>query len=165
MSLEKEFEQLFKDADLNEAEIEYFKEDIENAVQANLEKASDYYANKKTQFCLVHYALEAYKETAKSGLAKILGILPKDEKLEILKNLIGCRIDTHYNTGGIVTDVNGPFHDGYYTLFYAHDRDGSRCWINSIKVDDDLVTCEGVPLKISGQSKPRQLDILNALLI
>lgn len=39
MSLEKEFEQFFKDADLNEAETEYFTEDIKNAIQVNIVQA------------------------------------------------------------------------------------------------------------------------------
>lgn len=32
----------------------------------------------------------------------------RDEKLDALKNIIGCRVSTHYNTGGIVIAVAGP---------------------------------------------------------
>lgn len=79
-----------------------------------------------------------------------------DEKLEVLKNIIGCRVDTHYHTGGVVIEVNGPFGDRY-TLTYKVG--GSKYWINSIRVEDGVITCEGKPLKISGQPAPRQLSL------
>ena len=82
----------------------------------------------------------------------------RDEKLDALKNIIGCRVDTHYRTGGIAIAVAGPFGD-CHTITYRHDRDGKKCWINSIRVEDGVITCEGVPLKISGQPTPRQLSL------
>ncbi|MEG3071060.1 MAG: hypothetical protein RQM92_09800 [Candidatus Syntrophopropionicum ammoniitolerans] len=75
----------------------------------------------------------------------------RDEKLDALKNIIGCRVSTHYNTGGIVIAVAGPF-GGCYTITYKHDRDGKKCWINSIRVGEDgVITYEKASLKISGQ--------------
>lgn len=48
-----------------------------------------------------------------------------DEKIKLQK-IIGCRIKTHYNTGGIVTRISGP-HGNFYTLNYEDPRDRHIC--------------------------------------
>lgn len=80
MSLKKEFEQFFKETNLNEAETEYFTEDVENAIQAGFTSVRNYYTNVETQHCLVAYAKGEYKEIAKSGLDKIWNTLRKTKK-------------------------------------------------------------------------------------
>lgn len=80
MSLEKEFEQFFKEANLNEAETEYFTEDIKNAIQGGFTSVRNYYTNTETQYCLVTYAKDEYKEIARNGLDKIWNILQKTRK-------------------------------------------------------------------------------------
>jgi transcriptional regulator with XRE-family HTH domain len=71
------------------------------------------------------------------------------QELDLVKAIIGCRIETHYGTVGIVDEVIGPFEDGFYTIVYKHPVDGKKCWINSITGKDNTVLCEGVPLKIT----------------
>jgi hypothetical protein len=72
---------------------------------------------------------------------------------ELLLTLIGKEIRTHYNTGGIVTNIHGP-HNAYgpdsWTINYTEDgkKRKNPCIINSIKVEDGVITCEGKPLQI-----------------
>lgn len=76
----------------------------------------------------------------------------------LVKSLIGKEIRTHYNTGGIVINVSGP-HDAYgansWTINYTKDgkKSKSYCIINSIKVENGIITCDGKPLKIIEQKK------------
>lgn len=79
--------------------------------------------------------------------------------MQNVKQLIGCEIKTHYGTGGIVTRIIGPFEDGNYTIVYKHSRDGSRCWINTIKCQDGIITCENIPLQILGRVEPYQITL------
>lgn len=82
---------------------------------------------------------------------------PEDCKIakerELLSQLIGKEIKTHYNTGGIVTNIIGP-HDRYgpgsWTINYTKDGKKSKnpFIINSIKVENGVITCEGKPLEI-----------------
>lgn len=89
---------------------------------------------------------------------------PKSDKaqdLDLVKSIIGHRIETHYGTGGIVDGVSGPYEDGFYTITYKHLVDGKKCWINSITVKENTVLCEGVPLKITavaGEKKPEDCE-------
>jgi hypothetical protein len=72
---------------------------------------------------------------------------------ELLSTLIGKEIRTHYNTGGIVTNIagqhpaNGP---GLWTINYTKDGKKSKnpCIINSIGIENGVITCEGKPLQI-----------------
>jgi|GEM_PF-1591779 len=89
------------------------------------------------------------------------------QELDLVKAIIGCRIETHYGTGGIVDEVIGPFEDGFYTIVYKHPVDGKKRWINSITVKENTVLCEGVPLKITealAEKKPVP-EIKTAILV
>lgn len=87
--------------------------------------------------------------------------------LAILKDLIGCEVKTHCGTGGIVTSVSGPHagdswrSPGTYTIMYRRTAapPNDKNWLNTIRVENGVVTCEHRPLKISGKPLPRQLDI------
>lgn len=78
---------------------------------------------------------------------------------ELLTQLIGKEIRTHYNTGGIVTNISGP-HDRYgpdsWTINYTKDGKKSKnpFIINSIKVENGVITCEGKPLQIIERYEP-----------
>lgn len=72
---------------------------------------------------------------------------------ELLSSLIGKEIRTHYDTGGIVFNVSGPYNSyglGSWTINYTKDgkKSNSPSIINSIKVENGVITCEGEPLKI-----------------
>lgn len=73
---------------------------------------------------------------------------------ELLSTLIGKEIRTHYNTGGIVTNIIGPHSHHYgpehWTINYTKDgkRSKSPFIINSIKVKNGIITCDGKPLQI-----------------
>lgn len=80
-----------------------------------------------------------------------------DQDLDLVKSIIGFRIDTHYCSGGIVDGVSGPYEDDFYTITYKHEINGKKCWINSITVKENTILCEGIPLKITevpGENKP-----------
>lgn len=89
------------------------------------------------------------------------------KKNSVLDALIGCRIQTHYGTGGIVTSYSGPYDDdelpwgkGRYTIQYRRENEKKpSCWINSIKVENDVVTCEGVLLQILGREEESQMSL------
>lgn len=71
----------------------------------------------------------------------------------LLSTLIGKEIRTHYNTGGIVTNVIGPhnaYGPGSWTINYTEDgkKRKNPCIINSIKVENGIITCDGKPLQI-----------------
>lgn len=71
----------------------------------------------------------------------------------LLSTLIGKEIRTHYNTGGIVTNVIGPhnaYGPGSWTINYTKDgkKRKNPCIINSIKVENGIITCDGKPLQI-----------------
>lgn len=72
----------------------------------------------------------------------------QEKELDLLKSIIGCRIKTHYGTGGIVDGVSEPYGDGFYTITYKHPINGKKCWINSISIRENTVLCESVPLLI-----------------
>jgi len=82
---------------------------------------------------------------------------------EILENLIGCRIQTHYGTGGIVTSYSGPhemYGPGSWSIQYRHDGEKiPHCNINSIKIENSVITCEGKPLKILGSEEDTQMSL------
>jgi hypothetical protein len=83
---------------------------------------------------------------------------------ELLLTLIGKEIRTHYNTGGIVTNVHGPhnaYGPGSWTINYTVNgkKSKSPCIINSIKVENGVITCEGKPLQII--KKEETLTALN----
>lgn len=87
-------------------------------------------------------------------------------KIDILENLIGCRIQTHYGTSGIVTSYSGPYEEvaplgkGCYTIRYRHeDEVKPSCWINSIKIENGVITCEGIPLKILDREENVQTSL------
>mgnify|MGYP000883415647 CR=1 FL=1 len=76
-----------------------------------------------------------------------------EEDRALLQSLIGKEIRTHYNTGGIVTNVFGPhtaYGPGSWSINYTKDGKPSKnhCIINSIKVENGIITCEGKPLQI-----------------
>lgn len=60
-----------------------------------------------------------------------------------------CTIRTSYGTGGQVTEVRGPYQPqpdhtmrpllGGWTIVYKHPRDGSKCWINEVFVEDGAI--------------------------
>lgn len=77
---------------------------------------------------------------------------------ERLQEIVGCRIKTHYNTGGIVTAIHGPY-GSHFTLNYEDERDGHRCIINTIRLENGVITCEGKPLKILDRVRPSQLEL------
>ena len=82
-----------------------------------------------------------------------------------LDNLIGRRIKTHYNTGGVVTSYSGPHGTGYngepgYSVTYR-DAHGDRCWLNSITVVGGVVICESQPLQIFEQVDAIQTDLFS----
>lgn len=83
-------------------------------------------------------------------------------KNPLLDRIIGCRIRTHYNTGGIVESYSGP-HDMYgpgsWTVVYRDQRDNGKCWINSIKAEGMTITCEGQPLEIFECERDTQLSL------
>ncbi|WP_353853106.1 hypothetical protein [Dehalobacter restrictus] len=82
-----------------------------------------------------------------------------DPKLELLKDIIGCQIKTHYNTGGTVIYAGHPREGNLYTINYTDPRDGHRCIINSITVENGNILCEGKPLEITGKPVTRQLTL------
>jgi len=90
----------------------------------------------------------SYQSTDENNQEQEFNETDKVQDSAQLKAIIGCHIETHYGTGGIVTDVSGPYENGFYTITYKHPRDGKKCWINSITVKENNVLCEGVPLKI-----------------
>lgn len=61
----------------------------------------------------------------------------------------GCVIRTGYGTGGRVIGVLGPYPPepdhtmrpllGGWTIVYRHPRDGSKCWINEVFVEDGVI--------------------------
>lgn len=78
---------------------------------------------------------------------------------ELLSALIGKEIKTHYNTGGIVTNVIGPhnmYGPGSWSINYTPDGKKSKSpfIINSIKIENGVITCEGKPLQIVEQKEP-----------
>jgi hypothetical protein len=108
-----------------------------------------------------------------------------DKIVPELEELIGCRIRTHYNTGGVVKSYHGPHEmngitsDGKrmasiaaelsgrtdwkplecFTIVYVHERDGGRCWINSITIENGQLMCEGIPLTIMEYVNPTQMRL------
>jgi hypothetical protein len=72
---------------------------------------------------------------------------------ELLLTLIGKEIRTHYNTGGIVFNISGPhtaYGPGSWSINYSEDGKKHKNFsiINSIKVENGVITCEGKPLRI-----------------
>jgi len=86
-------------------------------------------------------------------------------KNAILESLIGCQIQTHYGTGGVVTSYSGPFETerwgkGCWSIQYRHNGDVKpTCWINSIKIKNGVITCEDVPLKVLGREENTQMSL------
>jgi hypothetical protein len=83
---------------------------------------------------------------------------------DVLRLLIGCRIRHHEWFGGVCTAVEGPWNDGCYTVVYAHPEDGKPCWINSIRVENGVITYqhdyrERKPLIIEGRERQAQLSL------
>ncbi len=78
-TLTEDFEQLFDKAGLNEIEKEFFADDVVIAIWEDFKSAKDYYLDWNTQFCLVNYVKDKYKEMARNGLAKILKVLEGEE--------------------------------------------------------------------------------------
>lgn len=68
----KYIEELFMKANLTEEEKIYFIEDSKNAEILGYTNIKDYYNSKETQYCIVEYASEKYKQIAQNGLNKIL---------------------------------------------------------------------------------------------
>lgn len=89
-----------------------------------------------------------FKSEQKPGIAAV----DEDDEsgTDPVHALMGRTIQTHYNTGGVVTGVSGPKDDGFYTVNYRDPRDkGKRLsTINSITFSEGMVLCEGVPLTI-----------------
>ena len=75
--LKSSFINLFKKASLNNKELEYFMEDIEDVINnmEDINNAEEYYNLKETQYCCIEYAEKEWKEIAKSGLEKILNVI------------------------------------------------------------------------------------------
>ena len=86
-------------------------------------------------------------------------------KNALLDALIGCRIQTHYGTGGVVVSYSGPWDEvpwgkNCWTIRYLHDGDRSpTCYINSIKIEGGVITCEGKPLRILGRERNVQMSL------
>lgn len=88
-----------------------------------------------------------------------------NQKNALLEALIGCRIQTHYGTGGVVASYSGPYDDEHWghnswSITYKADRDRTpQCYINSIKTDGGVITCEGIPLKVIGREEETQMSL------
>lgn len=65
------FEQLFKVVRLTQSEVEYFTNDMQDALTLEFENVNQYYRSKETQFCMRTYTKPDYKRVMKSGLSKI----------------------------------------------------------------------------------------------
>jgi hypothetical protein len=77
---------------------------------------------------------------------------------ELLSSLIGKKIRTHYDTGGIVFNVSGPhnaYGPGSWSINYTEDGKKRKNFsiINSIKVENGVITCDGKPLQIIDQGE------------
>ena len=86
----------------------------------------------------------------------ILQLEPKEEQPgpDLVHALLGRTIKTHYNTGGVVTNVNGPKKDGFYTVNYKKNlQDRKFSNLNSITFVDGVILCEGIPLTILDEDK------------
>ncbi len=77
----RQFIEFLEKANLEVDEIAYFMMDaedhIENVKRYNLplNTPEKYYSDAETQYCLVNYAVEAWKKTAKTGMEKIINTL------------------------------------------------------------------------------------------
>lgn len=68
--------QLFQKANLNDAECKYYLDEAQIAIKTlGQYNPVEHFLDKETQFCVVEYALEKYKEIAISGLNKILACI------------------------------------------------------------------------------------------
>lgn len=65
------FTELFSKIRLTQLEIDYFTEDMQDALTLEFESVNQYYRNKETQFCMRTYTKPDYKRVMKSGLDKI----------------------------------------------------------------------------------------------
>lgn len=94
-------------------------------------------------------------------VAEAVAVRPREPVPAVLRVLVGCRVRTHYGTGGTVMGVTGPwdYHGGCYSITYTDPRDGHKCWINTIRVEDEAVTCEHKPLVIEGREKQAQISL------
>ena len=75
-----------------------------------------------------------------------------------LDAILGCRIRTHYNTGGVVQSYSGPYEGNVYTVVYRHER-GGPCCLNTIRVENGIVTCEHVPLQVLDVAENAQMSL------
>ncbi|OPX91824.1 MAG: Chromosome-partitioning protein Spo0J [Pelotomaculum sp. PtaB.Bin104] len=79
-------------------------------------------------------------------------LINEEQNQDPVHALIGRTIRTHYNTGGVVTNVIGPKNDESYTINYKKNlNDRKFCIIHGITVRDGVILCEGVPLTIMEQ--------------
>jgi len=95
---------------------------------------------------------------------------PEDCKIikdrDLLSKIIGKEIRTHYNTGGIVTSISGPYYDksrkAPYSIIYTKDGKESKSpsFLNTINVKDGVITCEGKPLQIVGEEDKHLCELL-----
>jgi len=76
-----------------------------------------------------------------------------------LDAILGCRIRTHYNTGGIAQSYSGPYKGDVYTVVYRDERDNHTCWLNTIRVENGVVTCEHVPLQVLDVAENTQMSL------
>ncbi|HYE82662.1 MAG TPA: hypothetical protein VEG39_10930 [Clostridia bacterium] len=107
------------------------------------------------------FSFESNKKGKAAKKAIIEKFFPAEEDntakdRELLSKIIGKEIRTHYNTGGIVTNVSGPHNSygpGSWSINYTQDGKKSKnpSIINSIKIENGIITCEGKPLQIIDQ--------------
>lgn len=92
------------------------------------------------------------------GMGRMFDIMPAREKNKALDAILGCRIRTHYNTGGVAKSYSGPYLNGCYSLVYLDDN-GMRSWLNTITVENGRVLCEGKPLQVGRLVRDVQMSL------
>ena len=80
----------------------------------------------------------------------------------ILVGLVGCRIRTHYKTGGVVHSFSGPYelpeHGRRWTVVYEQSGGGFG-YLNTIEIaQTGQVLCEGKCLEVIGRERDVQMN-------
>jgi ParB family chromosome partitioning protein len=89
---------------------------------------------------------------------------PAVQEVNPVKALVGHRIRTHYNTGGVVARVDYWGDADSYTIYYEDENAHKRLWLNDIKLQDGVILCEGKPLAIDEEEQAAQEVSMEAAL-